>query len=100
MAAGDFDIRYSPTQYDDLDHDLGLAWAGQTPVYQGHLKVLHARASGVLLNQDRAATANSQANLAKLAGKYPPEKQRELAGRDYAAMLADLLAKRKMIREG
>ncbi|NMC50787.1 MAG: glycosyltransferase family 2 protein, partial [Desulfovibrio sp.] len=71
--SGPFDIRFSPTQYDDLDHDLRFVASGSPPVYQGPLQVLHARLSAALSLPDRAAMANSRGNLAKLGGKYPPQ---------------------------
>ena len=98
LASGGFDIRFSPTQYDDLDHDLRLAGAGRMPVYQGHLRVAHARLSGALLNQNPAATANSQGNLEKLAGKYPGEERERLRRLDGEAMLEDVLRKRERLR--
>jgi len=70
---GDFDIRFSPTQYDDLDHDLRMAALGLTAVCQGHCGVRHARLSGALLNQNAQATGNSRGNLGKLAAKHPQQ---------------------------
>ena len=90
---GDFDIRFSPTQYDDLDHDLRLWGMGRAAVCQGNLAVRHARLSGSLLRQNVAATANSEANLRKLAAKHPPEERRALMEKTQAALLEDLLLK-------
>jgi hypothetical protein len=95
---GDFDIRFSPTQYDDLDHDLGQAALGRTAVYQGGLTVRHARLSGALLNRDRAATGVSLGNLRKLSAKYPPEARRTMRQGVARAMLEDVLAKQGRVR--
>lgn len=92
-ACGDFDIRFSPTQYDDLDHDLRLAAQGLPAVYNGHLRVLHARLSGALLHQDRAATGVSQGNLLKLWAKHPGDARAALQAADHAALADDLAAK-------
>jgi GT2 family glycosyltransferase len=91
--SGDFDIRFSPTQYDDLDHDLRLAAMGRTAVYQGNLFVRHARQSGALLNQNVQATANSNANLRKLAAKYPAGVRSDIRGKLCEIMLQDVLNK-------
>ncbi len=47
LEAGGFDIRFSPTQFDDLDHDLRLLRKGLSPVFSGHLKVLHLKRTGL-----------------------------------------------------
>ncbi|WP_243358165.1 glycosyltransferase family 2 protein [Fundidesulfovibrio terrae] len=100
MECGDFDIRFSPTQYDDLDHDLRLWGMGRAAVCQGHLAVRHARLSGSLLRQDPQATANSEANLKKLAAKHPPEERRRLREAVQTALLGDLRAKTAALADG
>jgi GT2 family glycosyltransferase len=99
LACGDFDIRFSPTQYDDLDHDLRLRAMGLSAVCQGHLAVRHARLSGSLLRLDAQATANSEANLKKLAAKHPPEERERLRRAAQAELLADLLAKAEALKD-
>ncbi|MBI4805802.1 MAG: glycosyltransferase [Desulfovibrio sp.] len=91
--SGEFDIRFSPTQYDDLDHDLRLAALGHTAVYQGNLAVRHARLSGALLNQNAQATANSTANLHKLAAKHPGDVREKMREKLSTVMLKDILSK-------
>ncbi len=44
---GGFDIRFSPSQFDDLDRDLRLCLQNKVPVYQGHLRVRHLKRTGV-----------------------------------------------------
>ncbi|SMF43015.1 glycosyltransferase [Desulfovibrio gilichinskyi] len=67
---GNFDIRFTPTQYDDVDHDLMIATAGRTAVYQGNLKVLHKRKSGAAISSSSAARGGGVGNLLKLESKY------------------------------
>ena len=88
-SCGDFDIRFSPTQYDDLDHCLRLAANGRLPVYTGHVAVRHARLSGALLDVDAAATGISRGNLVKLAAKHSLEARAALRHRAEHALLAD-----------
>lgn len=70
LGAGGFDIRFSPTQYDDVDHDLRLALAGRPPVFQGHLAVAHRRAAPVLSPPRPDQLAGGQANWSKLVAKH------------------------------
>ncbi len=70
LASGEFDIRFSPTQYDDLDHDLRLGLLGEPIIYQGHLSVEHMKISGRLASQNKASLASATGNMLKLKGKY------------------------------
>ncbi len=75
--AGGFDLRFSPSQFDDLDRDLGLALGGRLAVYQGHLAVRHRKRTGSLGATSAAASLNALGNARKLDLKYgPPERQR------------------------
>ncbi len=94
---GDFDIRFSPTQYDDLDHDLRMAELGLSAVCQGHCGVRHARLSGALLNQNALATGNSRGNLGKLAAKHPPQARRALREAVEIALLEDVVRKQAVV---
>jgi hypothetical protein len=90
---GDFDIRFSPTQYDDLDHDLRLAAMGLAAVYQGHLTVRHARLSGALLAVAGPAAGNSRGNQLKLWAKHPEAQRLAMLEAADEAMLLDVLAR-------
>lgn len=68
--AGGFDIRFSPSQYDDVDHDLRLVLAGRPPVYQGHLAVGHRRPAPVFAPPRPDQLAGGQANRHKLMAKH------------------------------
>ncbi|MDR2745334.1 MAG: glycosyltransferase [Desulfovibrio sp.] len=48
--AGDFDIRFSPSQVDDIDHDLCLALKGWNIVYCGEVTCEHHQNSGIGTN--------------------------------------------------
>lgn len=68
---GGFDIRFSPTQYDDLERDLRVFLGGGHAVYQGHLVVGHKRSSGQLAERSAAEIGNATANTHKLLTKHP-----------------------------
>jgi len=91
--SGDFDLRYSPTQYDDLDHDLMLATAGKTAVYQGKLKVQHKRKSGSAIILSRAARGGGAGNVLKLESKYEAREISDIIARDIERLETDFTEK-------
>lgn len=95
LRSGEFDIRFSPTQYDDLDHDLRLGLLGIPIVYQGHLVVEHMKLSGKGLRLSRAASANAAANMYKLKSKYEDEELEGLRRGETEALRLDIVEKQK-----
>lgn len=65
---GLFDLRYSPSQYDDPDHHVALGVAGWEIIYDGRVGVIHAMNSGA--GRSHAAISNQGANQSKLFGKW------------------------------
>ncbi len=92
-VAGDFDLRFSPSQYDDLEHDIRLALQGQWPIYQGHLAVKHMRKSGKETSCNEASSMSAWSNLFKLQTKYTHEEYEILRQKEHAILLNDLLLK-------
>jgi len=92
-AQGGFDLRYSPSQYDDLDHDIRLLLAGRTPVYQGHLAVGHFKSTGSLGAAGQSQYAIGFANQYKLHHSYTPEQFARAADAAQQAAWADALEK-------
>jgi hypothetical protein len=72
-SSGGFDLRYSPSQYDDLDHDIRLLLAGRIPVYQGNLAVSHFKSTGSQGAQGQAQYGVGWANQYKLHHKFEPD---------------------------
>lgn len=99
LEAGGFDIRFSPSQFDDLDLDLRLFRAGGHAVYQGHVPVAHMRRTGAEQGADPVAAANAKGNREKLGGKLPRARQAEVARREAGLLREDLRAKRKAVWE-
>ncbi len=85
-----FDLQFSPSQYDDLDHDLALAEAGSYAVYQGHLTVRHDKSTGL----GQGLSPNAAGNMLKLFRKWPERRASALRVRLNALLVADLAAKR------
>ncbi|MFW5735172.1 MAG: glycosyltransferase [Oceanidesulfovibrio sp.] len=92
--SGPFDIRFSPTQYDDIEHDMRMCTAGLFPVYQGALQVDHAKRSGRESRTDTRATAGAMANLYKLQMLYTRDELTAMRAR-LADMLADDVATKR-----
>lgn len=51
-AVPSFDIRFSPSQVDDIDHDLCLCLAGYKAMYCGLVACVHHQSSGIGANTD------------------------------------------------
>lgn len=90
---GGFDIRFSPTQYDDLDLDIRQLLAGRTAVCQGHLAVVHAKSTGAAGNQGGRQYGSGFANQFKLHHKYDDTQFVAAAGTAFAALATDCAAK-------
>lgn len=93
LQSGGFDIRFSPTQFDDLDHDLRLGAAGVEVIYQGHLAVEHMKISGRGLRATPVAAANAAANMHKLKSKFVEKDMLALRARALLALETDLAEK-------
>lgn len=55
---GPFDIRYSPSQVEDIDHDIAVSLAGYRIMYRGDVTVVHARNSGYVPQNPAAIWLN------------------------------------------
>jgi hypothetical protein len=91
LASGPFGIQFSPSQFDDLEHDMRIVLDGREVVYQGHLRVKHMKAVGRSTNP--AAKVNAEANRAKLCVAHPEEDIAKLTAADYSSLSADFLTK-------
>ncbi|MEG2173188.1 MAG: glycosyltransferase family 2 protein, partial [Desulfovibrionaceae bacterium] len=88
---GNFDLRFSPSQYDDLEHDIRQALEGNLVVYQGHLQVRHMKRSGRAAWSDATQMMASWANLFKLQTRYSQQQFDGIREREHQALLADML---------
>ena len=74
LESGDFAIHLSPSQYDDMEHDLRLCEAGLFPVYQGHLTIRHKKRTGA------ASRVSMQEEGNALGNKYKMQTMHDHAG--------------------
>ncbi len=90
---GGFDIRFSPTQFDDLDRDLRSAVAGRPAAYAGDVAVAHVQHSSLAKAKGPAAMGQVFGNKIKLEGKFSQADMDGAARRGLEALWADMAAK-------
>lgn len=97
LENGEFDLRFSPSQYDDLERDLRMVLRGGYAVYTGHLAIPHKRTSGNLSEAGQPESGGAAANMHKLQAKYSAEEFEVMAKAMDAVLLADLLARKMAV---
>lgn len=96
---GGFDLRFSPSQFDDLEHDIRLNLAGQYAVYQGFLRVRHKKRTGHGLQSSQGAAGSAFANMHKLQTKYTQAQFDQIINFETELMLRDFWGKRRVLRQ-
>lgn len=66
-----FSLFLSPSQYDDMEHDLRLCLKGEFPVYQGHLQILHRKKTGSASRLSAKQESNAIGNKYKMQAMHP-----------------------------
>jgi GT2 family glycosyltransferase len=64
----DFDIRFSPSQVDDIEHDLQIWKAGGQVIYDGEVPVIHLQNTGKA--QTSASIGQAYGNHYKMENKF------------------------------
>lgn len=90
---GGFDLRFAPSQYDDVERDLRRAIQGRFCCYQGLLTVRHVRRSGSAAPLSGPALGNWVANRYKLAHRFEEEALVQLHARQAERLFDDLQAR-------
>ena len=98
--AGAFDIRFSPTQFDDLERDLRVAKAGLHTVYEGRLAIGHVQHSSLAKAQSLKSVGHVFGNKIKLEGKYTKEEIETLSAQNLGRLWQDLEARRSALLQG
>lgn len=103
LALPDFDIRFSPSQVDDLEHDLQVWKAGGKVVYDGRVQVVHRQDAGRQAMLSRPALGNVFGNHRKMEAKFSGhdlhEVQNRVLAEDDAHFARCLDATRPMLPE-
>jgi GT2 family glycosyltransferase len=85
---GLFDLRFSPSQFDDFERDLRSCAQGCCPLYQGYLRISHIKRSGVISKTPLWQRANIEGNRVKLQKSYDETAMRAIIEMDVASLLA------------
>lgn len=93
MAPLDFDIRFTPSQFDDLDRDIRCILAGREVIYTGQARIRHVQHSSLRQAHSRQRSAHIFGNKIKLEFLHTESRARKarLAAQDRARQ--DLLCK-------
>jgi len=97
LECGSFDLRFSPSQHDDLDHNFRETLMKKPPVYTGHLTVKHANVTGKQQLVNRSQQGNLKGNTLKLYYKYLGKSYKELLNLEMAVLWDDLSKKIRFI---
>ncbi len=90
---GDFDIRFTPTQFDDLERDLRLGREGLRIHYAGNLNIRHIQHSSLAKAQSLKSIGHVFGNKIKLEGKYSQAEVQELSAGMATRLESDLARK-------
>ncbi|MDR3043769.1 MAG: glycosyltransferase [Desulfovibrio sp.] len=93
LEGGGFSLSLSPSQYDDLEHDLRRARAGRLACYTGFLPVRHMKRSGKAVRMGAAQFGNGLGNRYKLSGMFDAAEVLTMRRREFEALERDLLRK-------
>ncbi|GAB7023535.1 glycosyltransferase [Salidesulfovibrio brasiliensis] len=77
--AGDFDVRFNPSQFDDLERDLRSALHGMPAVYCGSLAIRHVQHSSLAKASTPQQMGHIMGNKYKLETKYEDAQAVKLA---------------------
>lgn len=97
IKAGPFSLAFSPSQYDDAEHDLRMCLQGNQPIYTGHLRIRHMQRSSK--DATRTRTANVLGNFFKLQTLYTQKEIAEIQEMDARIADNDLRVKENMLTE-
>ncbi|MBI9081753.1 MAG: glycosyltransferase family 2 protein [Pseudodesulfovibrio sp.] len=97
LESGDFAIHLSPSQYDDMEHDLRLCEAGLFPVYQGHLTVHHKKRTGAASRVSMQEEGNALGNKYKMQTMHEHEGLVAAMTSEQKLLEDDLLRKIKVV---
>lgn len=87
---GGFSLFLSPSQYDDLEHDLRLCLGRQWPVYQGHLRILHRKKTGSESRISIKQESNAIGNKYKMQAMHPRSEILKIIAEEESLLRRDL----------
>ncbi len=97
---GEFDVRFSPSQVDDIDHDILTAKKGYEVIYNGFIEVVHCQQAGKTAMKNRPAYGNVRGNDYKFALKHFTRDMFKLKSETEERDRLDIMNKISLLREG
>lgn len=97
QEGGGFDLRFSPSQYDDLERDIRLNTNGSYAVYQGFLDIRHKKRTGKSSRTSTAEFGNALGNMHKLQRKYSAQEYERIMDWESEVLLRDFMRKRDAV---
>ncbi|WP_243364816.1 glycosyltransferase family 2 protein [Fundidesulfovibrio terrae] len=97
-GVGGFDVRYTPTQFDDLDRDIRCFLAGRPCLYTGGLAIDHVQRSSLRQASSPAQVAHILGNKIKLEAKYDDKAVDAMVAKNFEMAWRDLLEKQAKLR--
>lgn len=92
-SVGVFDVRFTPTQFDDLDRDIRSFLAGRPCLYAGSLSIDHVQRSSLRQASSPAQVAHILGNKIKLEAKYDDRQIDDMVRKNFEMVWQDLLEK-------
>lgn len=99
LQCGDFDLRYSPSQFDDLDHDFRMALMKRPAIYNGFLTVYHMNNTAKLHRKNPDEKRGGDANWYKLMNKFAGKPFQEIYRWEKNLLWEDFLRKLRVVQE-
>lgn len=94
---GGFSLFLSPSQYDDMEHDLRSCLKGEFAVYQGHLRILHRKNSGAASRLSVMQEGNALGNKYKMQAMHPRSEILKIMAEEERLLQRDLEKKIKYL---
>ncbi len=78
LGLPDFDVAFSPSQVDDLEHDIQIWKSGGEVLYDGGVEVVHLQEAGRQHTQSRASWGHVWGNHMKMEAKFSGDELRAI----------------------
>ncbi|CCO22669.1 glycosyltransferase [Maridesulfovibrio hydrothermalis] len=96
---GGFSLFLSPSQYDDMEHDLRSCLKGEFGIYQGHLRILHRKNTGAASRVSVVQEGNALGNKYKMQAMHPRSEILKIMAAEERLLQHDLEKKMQYLDE-
>ncbi|SMF19250.1 glycosyltransferase family 2 protein [Desulfovibrio gilichinskyi] len=97
--SGPFDVRFNPTQFDDLERDLRAYLSGCNHIYAGQLRIGHIQHSSLAKASNIKGMAQVFGNKIKLESKFSEQDINNIFSSDLLSIWSDIERKWKELAE-